>query len=76
MAGERAKGGKKGRKHGVTKGKPSQQRYTAERRWERNQARKKAKADKFREWCGRVRAKLGKVKDVQRQIRKLKRGEA
>lgn len=48
MAGTTAKGGKKGRKYGRNKAKPSQMRYTNERRWEKNKMRKAQKyANKF-----------------------------
>lgn len=66
------RGGKKNRKHGGTKKQPAQQRYTAERRWEKNKARKLGHANAFRSWCGKVREKFGKVKDTMRRIRELK----
>lgn len=40
------KSGKKGRKVGRQKKKPSHNRYTMERRWERNKARRAAKVAK------------------------------
>lgn len=43
MAGERAKGGKKNRKHGSNSRSPAMQRYNAENRFERNKARKAKK---------------------------------
>ncbi len=39
MAGERAKGGKKNRKHSRQKNKPCQKRYTGEMRWLKNKAK-------------------------------------
>ena len=49
--------GKANRKHGGTKRSQSQQRYTAERRWERNKTRRVAKDAAWKTWCSRVRAK-------------------
>jgi hypothetical protein len=37
---QKHKGGKKNRKHGRQKKKPAQKRYTAERRWIKNKAKK------------------------------------
>lgn len=66
--------GKSNRKHGGTKRSQSQQRYTAERRWERNKARRVAKDAAFKSWCARVRAKAyGAVKDMGRRVRKMRR---
>jgi len=47
MAGQKAKGGKKNRKHGRNKKSPAMQRYVAEGRLEKNKARRIAK-DKLR----------------------------
>ena len=66
--------GKANRKHGGTKRSQAQQRYTAERRWERNKARRVAKDAAWKAWCSRVRAKAeGAVKDMGRQVRKMRR---
>ena len=66
--------GKANRKHGGTKRSQSQQRYTAERRWERNKTRRVAKDAAWKTWCSRVRAKAeGVVKDMGRQVRKMRR---
>jgi hypothetical protein len=43
MAGQKAKGGKKNRKHGRNKKSPAMQRYVAEGRLAKNKARKVAK---------------------------------
>jgi hypothetical protein len=43
--GKKKQGGKGGRKHGRNKRKPSNQRYTAQRRWERNKARRAARRE-------------------------------
>jgi hypothetical protein len=76
MAGVKPKGGKKNRKHGTTKKKPAQQRYVADKRSEKNKARKIAKANAWRSWCGKVRAAAaGKVRDMGRQVRKLRRAK-
>lgn len=40
------KKGKKNRKHGRNKNSPAMKRYNAERRWEKNKARRIAKAAK------------------------------
>lgn len=58
------------------KDRAAQKRYTSERRWETNKARRIEKHNAWLTLCGRVRAKFGKVKDMGRQVRKLKRGEA
>ena len=75
MAGVKPKGGKKNRKHGGTKKQPAQQRYVADKRSEKNRARKVAKTNAWHAWCGKVRAKFGRVKDVGRKVRQLRRGE-
>jgi hypothetical protein len=49
------KEGKKGRKIGRSKRKPSHNRYTLERRWEKNKARKQAKIKKMLEKKARKR---------------------
>ena len=45
MAGERAKGGKKNRKHSRQKNKPCQKRYTGEGRWLKNKAKNIAREE-------------------------------
>lgn len=80
MSGERAKGGKKNRKHGHNKRSPAMQRYTNERRWERNRERRIAKDAAFKSLCKQVRNAHIKatndpkatVSDTCRRIRKLK----
>ena len=65
--------GKANRKHGGTKRSQAQQRYTAERRWERNKARRVEKDATWKAWCSRVRAKAeGVVKDMGRQVRRMR----
>lgn len=75
MADIARRGGKKNRKHGGTKKQPAQQRYVAEKRSEKNRARKVAKTNAWHALCAKVRAKFGKVKDVGRKVRQLRRGE-
>lgn len=71
-----SKSGGSSRKHGTTKSKPSQKRYTAEERWKKNKARKQAKAEAFKAACADVRKNAGgRVKDTGRRIRKMRRGE-
>lgn len=68
--------GKTNRKHGTTKKSAAQQRYVADKRSEKNKARKIAKANAWRSWCGKVRAAAaGKVRDMGRQVRKLRRAK-
>lgn len=43
MAGQKAKGGKKNRKHGRNKKSPAMKRYVAENRLEKNKARRAAR---------------------------------
>lgn len=70
-------GGKKNRKHGGTKKSPAQQRYTAERRWERNAKRRVVRQSRWLALCAKVRElfrrdhSTGKPHDVQRRIRHL-----
>ena len=67
--------GKTNRKHGTTKKSAAQQRYVADKRSEKNRARKIAKTNAWRALCAKVRTKFGKVKDVGRKVRQLRRGE-
>lgn len=66
------------KKHGVTKRKPAQVRYTAERRWERNKARRVEREAARQSACKSVRslaANAGEARprDVSRRVRKLRR---
>lgn len=63
--------GKKNRKIGKAKRKPSNVRYTAERRAERNKAKRMARQDKFEAACALIRVRHGGkyMPDTQRRIR-------
>lgn len=63
--------GKKNRKIGKAKRKPSNVRYTAEHRAERNKAKRMALQDKFEDACALVRVRHGgkHMLDTQRRIR-------
>lgn len=73
--------GKKNRKVGKSKRKPTNATYVAERRWEKNKARRIAKEADRQAMCAKVRKAYsrdhdGKPRDVQRRIRVMRRNAA
>jgi len=66
------------KKHGTTKRKAAQQRYTAERRWETNKTARIVAEQAWQSACKAVRSLAKnageKVKDVSRRVRKMRRG--
>lgn len=77
MAGERAKGGKKNRKHGRQKKSPAMLRYRESQRWGLNKQRRVEKEKRRQSACKAVRSLAcdegPKLHDVSRRVRIARR---
>lgn len=63
------------KKHGRTKKSQAQVRYTAERRWESNKARRVA-SDRARKVLCKAAREAGATKAISRAVRRIKRARA